>query len=254
VNDSNGVAVAVALVVLAGFYFIPTVVALSRRVLNPGPAIIVNVLLGWSLVGWGVALYLACTAAAPTSQRVIPSSGSYGNAQGFGLAPGNVLPAATGVTEPRHDISHPSPWVFSCSCGSFSGATVEAAERHLRAVHQREQSTEKFVPRRHSMTYFPATLATTKRWSCNECDFTTILESRAREHESASAGGLASSASTNPQPPNIPLVSGARWEASPGPAASTEMKVCPDCAEEVRAAARKCRFCGYRFADSSASA
>ena len=26
-----------------------------------------------------------------------------------------------------------------------------------------------------------------------------------------------------------------------------ETKVCPDCAEEVLAAARKCRFCGYRF-------
>ena len=26
-----------------------------------------------------------------------------------------------------------------------------------------------------------------------------------------------------------------------------ETKVCPECAEEVKAAARKCRFCGYRF-------
>ena len=25
------------------------------------------------------------------------------------------------------------------------------------------------------------------------------------------------------------------------------MKVCPDCAEKVRSAARKCRYCGYRF-------
>jgi hypothetical protein len=30
-------------------------------------------------------------------------------------------------------------------------------------------------------------------------------------------------------------------------AADPEMKACPDCAEEVKAAARKCRFCGYRF-------
>lgn len=30
-----------------------------------------------------------------------------------------------------------------------------------------------------------------------------------------------------------------------------EYKLCPDCAERVRAAARKCRFCGYRF-DSGA--
>lgn len=26
-----------------------------------------------------------------------------------------------------------------------------------------------------------------------------------------------------------------------------EFKACPDCAEDVRLAARKCRFCGYRF-------
>lgn len=26
-----------------------------------------------------------------------------------------------------------------------------------------------------------------------------------------------------------------------------DVKVCPDCAESVRTAARKCRYCGYRF-------
>jgi hypothetical protein len=35
------------------------------------------------------------------------------------------------------------------------------------------------------------------------------------------------------------------------PGAPEEMKVCPDCAEEVKSAARKCRFCGYEFAPAS---
>src|SRR5689334_12319627 len=35
--------------------------------------------------------------------------------------------------------------------------------------------------------------------------------------------------------------------------AESETKVCPDCAEAVKTAARKCRFCGYEFAPSSAS-
>jgi hypothetical protein len=39
---------------------------------------------------------------------------------------------------------------------------------------------------------------------------------------------------------------------SPSGAVDSESKTCPDCAEEVKAAARVCRFCGYRF-DSVAS-
>ena len=35
--------------------------------------------------------------------------------------------------------------------------------------------------------------------------------------------------------------------ARSGNAPPGEVKICPDCAEEVKAAARVCRFCGYRW-------
>ena len=46
--------------------------------------------------------------------------------------------------------------------------------------------------------------------------------------------------------PTVPAVVAATPPVS-APATS-ESKVCPDCAETVRAAAKMCRFCGYRFA------
>ena len=39
------------------------------------------------------------------------------------------------------------------------------------------------------------------------------------------------------------------YGGAPESQADVGFKVCPDCAEEVRAPARKCRFCGFRFDD-----
>ncbi|MEV7401744.1 superinfection immunity protein [Streptomyces sp. NPDC091267] len=40
-------------------YFVPTVVALTRGVPNKGSVIVINLLLGWTVVGWIVALAMA---------------------------------------------------------------------------------------------------------------------------------------------------------------------------------------------------
>jgi Uncharacterised protein family UPF0547 len=61
-------------------------------------------------------------------------------------------------------------------------------------------------------------------------------------------------------PPPVPFPAGVAPSYPPGRAAApppvypaqapmpTDTKTCPECAETVRAAARSCRFCGYRFA------
>ncbi len=43
----------------AGLYLLPTVVVGLRRRPNPMPVVVVNVLLGWTLLGWVAALAMA---------------------------------------------------------------------------------------------------------------------------------------------------------------------------------------------------
>ena len=55
-----GVLITAALLALAfGLYFLPTLIASGREVPNLGSVVIVNLFLGWTLVGWVVALAMA---------------------------------------------------------------------------------------------------------------------------------------------------------------------------------------------------
>jgi len=49
----------VAFLIVLGLYFLPTVVAFSRRVVNRGSVAVLNVFLGWTLIGWVIALAMA---------------------------------------------------------------------------------------------------------------------------------------------------------------------------------------------------
>jgi hypothetical protein len=58
----SGPGVAVSLfgvLVMIGLYLLPSVVAMVRKVVNVGSVVTVNVFLGWTLVGWVVAMAMA---------------------------------------------------------------------------------------------------------------------------------------------------------------------------------------------------
>ena len=59
----SGVEVAFAwvLTVLTGGYLLPWAIAATRGKSNSGTIALVNLLLGWTVVGWVVALVMACT-------------------------------------------------------------------------------------------------------------------------------------------------------------------------------------------------
>ncbi|MEW2177598.1 superinfection immunity protein [Streptomyces sp. NPDC005406] len=62
----NVIVVLLGLIVAALVYFVPAVVAFSRGVPNKGSVLVLNLFLGWTLVGWVVALAMA---ARSTQQR-----------------------------------------------------------------------------------------------------------------------------------------------------------------------------------------
>jgi hypothetical protein len=57
--SSSGSA-AVLIILLIGLYLVPTIVAVVRKVTNQGSVAVINIFLGWSLIGWVVALAMAC--------------------------------------------------------------------------------------------------------------------------------------------------------------------------------------------------
>lgn len=47
------------LFLLLGLYLLPTFIALDRKVPHTGSVVVINLFLGWTLIGWVVALAMA---------------------------------------------------------------------------------------------------------------------------------------------------------------------------------------------------
>jgi hypothetical protein len=79
----------IGVLVIAALYFLPTIVATSRKVTNTGSVFVINLLLGWSVIGWVVALAMAVKSKTPqvvvvTSSTPLPACAKCG----VGLTPG----------------------------------------------------------------------------------------------------------------------------------------------------------------------
>jgi hypothetical protein len=59
-----------ALLVIAVLYFLPLLIALGRKVPNQGSVAVVNILLGWTLIGWVIALAMAARSVPAPVQQV----------------------------------------------------------------------------------------------------------------------------------------------------------------------------------------
>jgi hypothetical protein len=56
----GGVIHSSAFFVVLVLYFLPSVVAVARKITHQGSVVVINVFLGWTFVGWVVALAMAC--------------------------------------------------------------------------------------------------------------------------------------------------------------------------------------------------
>jgi len=71
-NGAGGTAAVIITVFLAAagllLYFVPLIVAAARHVRNLGSVAVINVFAGWTVIGWVVALALACRTQDPVSR------------------------------------------------------------------------------------------------------------------------------------------------------------------------------------------
>jgi len=65
---ASGIGIFLIIVLSVGLYFLPTIIGFARKVPNIGSVGVINFFLGWSLIGWVVALAMAV--------RSVPGSGT----------------------------------------------------------------------------------------------------------------------------------------------------------------------------------
>jgi hypothetical protein len=97
-SAGGGIALLILVIIGIGIYFIPTIVASTRKVTNVGSVFVINFLLGWTLVGWAVALAMAVKTNLNQTQVVIQSGMPACTDCGQTLQPGMKFCAGCGAS------------------------------------------------------------------------------------------------------------------------------------------------------------
>ena len=58
-GSSIGLGGVILILLAIGAYFLPTILGARRKVINVGSVFAINLLLGWTLIGWAIALAMA---------------------------------------------------------------------------------------------------------------------------------------------------------------------------------------------------
>jgi hypothetical protein len=92
----------ILLVVILALYLVPTYVAMMRSSANVSGVFIVNLLTGWSVIGWIAALVMACTG--QRRPAVISPQAGTGQSSSVYARPGPGAQPAAGAPEIVPDV------------------------------------------------------------------------------------------------------------------------------------------------------
>lgn len=77
-NSTAHVVTSWILTVLTGFYLLPWAIAATRNKQGMAPTVLINIFLGWTVIGWIAALVMACTGDRPAAVVITHQPIGYG--------------------------------------------------------------------------------------------------------------------------------------------------------------------------------
>lgn len=117
--------------ILLALYLLPTIIAMSRRHLNAGAILALNLLLGWTLLGWVLALVWSLTnsttshiPALPTERPLSTSERLKRSSAGLGRDLSVAIAVVLGLL-----LVIAAYWYYEKQSGRLETTTVRAASR-----------------------------------------------------------------------------------------------------------------------------